>query len=99
MNLSVWHALKPNFGMGAAVPFTEENYKLVAVFPSHGNLDRDLGRAFQLTNHIDHPWWENEEVTLIGNPNHRSTSVGDVVVDPEGRAHRCEMVGWKRISE
>ena len=38
----------------------------------------DLEKAFELTNHIEHNWTENEEVTpLISNP--RSTSCGDIM--------------------
>ena len=37
-----------------------------------------LGRAFQLTNHIDQEWWLNEGVTLVKES--RSTSVGDIFI-------------------
>ena len=45
---------------------------------------RDLDLAFQLTNHIDKPWWENEGVIAVPGE-HRSTSVGDFInlLDPE----------------
>ena len=37
----------------------------------------DLELAFQLTNHIDMDWWDNEGVTRYGGK--RSTSCGDVM--------------------
>ncbi len=41
----------------------------------------DLDEVFRLTNTIDHPWWENPHVQLIRPwKRHRSTSVGDVIV-------------------
>ena len=52
-----------------------DEFQAVAVI---GGIE-DVGEAFQLTNHIDSAWWENEGVTRIGGET-RSTSVGDVVV-------------------
>lgn len=55
------------------------NYTLVA------NVDTtDLDTAYRLTNHIDRDWTENEGVTLTGTRKVRSTSVGDVLVCPQG---------------
>jgi len=48
----------------------------VAVIPDCG----DLNRAFDLTNHIDKPWWENEGVERTRFYGFRSTSVGDFLV-------------------
>lgn len=53
---------------------------------------RALGIAFERTNHIDEPWWENDGVERIG-PETRSTSVGDVVV-LDGQAWACRSAGW-----
>ena len=36
-----------------------------------------LETAWRLTNTIDHPWVQNKEVTVVGTPQLRSTSVGD----------------------
>lgn len=38
-----------------------------------------LDRVFELTNHIEHPWWENEGVRMLRTSilSTRSTSVGD----------------------
>lgn len=44
----------------------------------------EIGAVFQLTNHIDRPWTENEEVLIPAGVNPRelrSTSVGDLVQD------------------
>jgi hypothetical protein len=43
-----------------------------------------MGAVFQLTNHIDHPWTENTEVSFparVDRTRLRSTSVGDVIQD------------------
>ena len=43
---------------------------------------REMGMVFELTNHIDHNWTENDGVTLargIDPRRTRSTSVGDIV--------------------
>lgn len=49
---------------------------------------RPLSRAFRLTNHTDpHPWTENPEVVWHDATRPlRSTSVGDVICEPSGRA-------------
>ena len=57
----------------------------------------DKERAFELTNHIDHPWHDNKGVTCHGGP-HRSTSVGDVVVLPDGTALLCARIGWEELA-
>jgi hypothetical protein len=41
-------------------------------------------------------WWEDHEVDVVGN-GARSTRVGDVVVDPEGKAYRIHDNGFKAI--
>jgi hypothetical protein len=41
----------------------------------------DLEKAFELTNHIDHSWEDNPEVTLIEKS--RSTSTGDIMEKDE----------------
>jgi hypothetical protein len=56
----------------------------------------DINNVFELTNHITHNWKENEEVTahldLV-----RSTSVGDIVIDPEGKKYICVDFGWDEL--
>ena len=76
----------------ATPPAFPDDYTMVAVVEGE-----DVETAYRLTNHIDAPWWENEGVTLIGNPEHRSTSTGDVVVMPNGQVLRCDNAGWTEI--
>jgi len=55
----------------------------------------DKEKAFELTNHIDHDWTENEGVTpLVSKP--RSTSVGDVM-EIEGKFFIVDSCGFKEI--
>lgn len=57
----------------------------------------ELDVAFELTNHIDSPWWLNKGVIRKVDTEPRSTSVGDVVVLSDGTAYVCQIVGWKII--
>src|SRR5689334_23023924 len=64
-------------------------------YPIHGyllvaNVQADgLDVAFRLTKHGATSWSEHPGVeALVDNP--RATSVGDVVIDPERRAHLVE---------
>lgn len=83
----VYHAVDPTFGM------TEkkfpDGYELVAKVQA-----TDLEKAFELTNHIDCEWWDNEGVELVKKS--RSTSVGDVVQMGE-ELFLCANVGWVSI--
>lgn len=97
--IKVWHVSEEfmnrtgsAFGLGQTPKFPVD-YEHVA------NVQTDNAEAaFQLTNHIDVPWWENEGVEKIGATERRSTSVGDVLETRDG-TFRCEMVGWTKISE
>jgi len=91
---TVYHAMNPNFGMGAPLPLDAAHYRVVAILQT-----ASLEEAFRLTNSIDAAWYENPEVRALVGPT-RSTSVGDVVVlsDETGsRAFRCDLVGWAQI--
>lgn len=59
-----------------------------------------LERIFIATQNIDAGWAQapDAEVSAFGVAQ-RSTSVGDVVVDPQGRAHLCANVGWTEIGD
>lgn len=85
--MHVWHAKNlSGFGYGfGREPSWPTDYELVAEV-SGPSIDF----AFERTNHIHGFWWENTGVALVGEPNRRSTSVGDVVVDTDGVAHRCD---------
>lgn len=85
----VWHAKLPTFGL------SQQNfpadYEVVAEVESES-----LKAIFQLTNHIDWPWWNNVP-TVKALKQTRSTSVGDVV-EINGKYHLCEMAGWREIT-
>ena len=87
MFAKVWHAKNPTFGL------TEQNfpddYELVAEV----NTD-NLEIVFRQTNHIDYPWWENDDVKVIKKS--RSTSVGDVV-EINGKFWLCETIGFSKL--
>ncbi len=73
-----------------------------AAFPADFDLvatvaSEDLERVYFLTNHIDSPWTDNSSVEAVGD-SHRSTSVGDVVVNEEG-TFLCDICGWKELEE
>lgn len=55
----------------------------------------DADEAFQLTNHIDSSWLENEKVKPLVEKA-RSTSVGDVLVTGK-KTLVCEAVGWREM--
>jgi len=57
-----------------------------------------LDDAFRLTNHIDTPWTQNEDVTACVKQPVRSTSVGDVIVDEAGAAHVVASFGFKQFA-
>lgn len=52
--------------------------------------------AYRLTNTIDRAWWNHQEVTPIAKTPMRSTSVGDVIVAPDGPKLCCP-VGWQEV--
>jgi len=86
----VFHAKEPTFGFGPH-PRWPEGYRLVAEVDAKG-----LEEVFGLTNDLGHGWTLNPGVRGLV-PRQRSTSVGDVVVGPDGRIWRCEPIGWSEI--
>ncbi len=67
------------------------SYELVA------EVDTDnLEVAFQQTNTIMHPWWENVDVAAFKRA--RSTSVGDIV-EIKGKFWMVCMAGWKEVTK
>ena len=87
----VYHAINPSFGRETP-DFTPENYRKVAEVQVANMED-----VYELTNHIMHHWWDNAEVTLVGEPKQRSTSVGDILVTSEGVAYRYDAIGFTEI--
>lgn len=86
---NVYHAKYPTFGM-TEQKFPDD-YELVAKVDT---ISPD--KAFELTNHIDCEWWENEGVELVKKS--RSTCIGDVV-EIDGKAYLCAAIGWKALTE
>jgi hypothetical protein len=70
-------------------PF-KSNYKHVANVTCE-----EYGQTFQLTNHIEKSWWENEGVELIEES--RSTSVGDLVEDLNGKLWMVAGIGFMEV--
>ena len=93
--MQVAHAKKSNFGFPR--PVYPADFEVVALVEVPDGTVPNPDQAYQLTNHIDKPWWENAAVTLVGAANHRSTSVGDLVVMPDGKILRCENLGWAEL--
>ena len=57
-----------------AIALLEREYHLVAIISSD-----DINDGFKLTNHIEDDWRKNEGVIALPGE-HRSTSVGDIIV-------------------
>jgi len=87
----VFHAKAPNFGRSD--PDFPEEYEKVATVDTN-----DIEIAYMQTNNITQSWVKNKDVTAFVTEA-RSTSVGDVVLDNEGRLHRCSNMGWEEIEK
>jgi hypothetical protein len=92
MIFKVYHDKNPTFGFGETPEFNDDNFELVAEVECPAE---NYGDVFRLTNSIDSPWWENQEVTCIKKA--RSFSVGDVIVGDDGVKRRCEGRGWTQF--
>lgn len=91
MVFKVYHHKTPTFGFGPTPEFNDDTFELVAEVVCEHHAE-----TFGLTNHIDHDWTENPEVTALKRQV-RSTSVGDVVVDADGKRFRVEGSGWTQF--
>jgi len=87
----VYHVIK--FGNPSAI--FPQDFKCVAQVEQKS---ASPGEAFEKTNHIDHFWWENPEVTKVVKGAVRSTSVGDVVVIDD-LLYLCCPVGWEVLPQ
>jgi hypothetical protein len=85
----IYHVKNPTFD--ETLHNWPEDYELVAEV-----LTESLCKAFGLTNHVDHPWWDNPEV--MAHSQTRSTSVGDIV-EINGKYHLCSYAGWLEVQE
>jgi len=88
----VFHADHPNFGVGTKPKFPDEYSKVAAVRACN------LEEIFRLTNHIEQDWTENDEIEWSRDSDCRSTSVGDIVIDPNGDIYYCKNFGWEKIN-
>jgi len=90
----VFHACTPIFhSLERPLADIPAVYRFVAAVDTE-----DLEIAFQLTNHHEQVWQLNDGVIVhVGDC--RSTSVGDVMVTPDGTAHRCCTWGWRQLGQ
>jgi hypothetical protein len=65
------------------------SYSIVA----HVEAD-NIEKVFELTNSIHCYWGDNDNVDEVGKKNKRSTSVGDIIADENGKKYICESFGW-----
>ena len=92
MSIEVHHAIDPTFGHGGT-PVWPDAYVRVATVATD-----DIDCAYQFTNTIDKYWWDNAGVTShFPGKGCRSTSVGDILVTPNG-TFRCAGTGWDKVS-
>ena len=68
-----------------------EDYQLVAEVKTD-----DVDDAYYSTNDLGNDWWLNEGVTAHVVPC-RSTSIGDVLVLPDGKRFRVHPRGFRRL--
>lgn len=89
--LQVWHAQE------RGVRFFEHDGSTFPADFIHVATVRteNLGEAFQLTNHIDAPWFDNADAFRFAQKGARSTSVGDVLVNEAGERWLVAGVGFK----
>jgi len=89
---TVYHADNPNFGFGERPKFPQEYTKVALV------ACENIEDAFRLTNHIERDWKYNPEIIWYG-ARCRSTSVGDIVIDPDLGIWYCDSVGWEKLDK
>jgi len=88
----VYHAVGGNF-RSARDPWAwcPSGFELVAELETE-----DLDKVFRLTNDCGEDWWLNKGVTAFVVPS-RSTSVGDVIVLPNGQGYTVEPIGFRPV--
>jgi hypothetical protein len=90
MPFQVWHAKDPTFGLPPPLGRYHEwpdDYAKIAVV-----MAVNLEQVFAVTQE----WWAEDDVFFLEEPR-RATSVGDVVVAPDGAIYRCERFDWSLI--
>ena len=93
-NYSVWHNKQPNFSDLYRLDFNGANFEHVAHVEANS-----LEEVFVKTNHHMHYDWMHEEGVRAKSGSHRSTSVGDIIIDPEGMPHWVCKVGFESFSK
>ena len=73
--------------------------KVTVTAVAHVETD-SLEEAYRLINNIEVGWEQNEGVKAIGRAkNHRSTSVGDILMDKDGAFHVVEpLSGFRKLT-
>lgn len=94
MRYKVYHVIEPTFRPTVPKDFPN-GFELVAELVIDSYEIGNLEKVFELTNTIEHPWWNNKEVKVHRKT--RSTSVGDVVQTEEGRFYLCDAAGWTQF--
>ena len=89
MIAEVWHATEDRFFEDAS----EHVHVADVELPNDMDVIDALEKAYMLTNHINIPWEENQNVTRCDEEKHRSTSVGDII-KINGKSWRVLMIGW-----
>ena len=100
--IRIWHKQKDRFETTENLIWPDDNFKLVAMvaFPEQDYDWQANEKAYFLTNAIDKPWWNNEQVTqLFQEEGCRSTSVGDVFEWENGGIWEVAEVGCQQIRE
>ena len=95
-HIEVWHARNNNFfplEMGLPQPPWPDDFEKVATVATDS-----LDIAYQKTNHIFRAWQENEEV-IDSVEKARSTSCGDVLLLPDGKAMRVAGTGFCEVGK
>lgn len=90
----VYHDKEPRFGIGSESRVWPDDFDLVAVVDVN-----DPDAAFGLTNHTDDAGWTRNRGVRVLMDGVRSTSVGDIVVTPDGKVYLCQNIGWAVIGD
>jgi len=94
----VWHADPPAYDICFDKNKEERVAKIRTEFPKGYHLvahveGEGLEDVFRSTNTIEELWTRNAEILKLYGTRHRSTSVGDVVIDGNQR-WLCDGNGW-----
>lgn len=96
MTFTVYHATKTDeqgrLGFGFFPAQFPQDFKLVAIVEAE-----QVEATYQLTNHIDRQWQDNDGVTYAAEGPQRSTSVGDVV-ESEAGFYVVAPVGFRQVA-